>query len=55
MLGGGENHLQSQTYTNSCHCSSVAESCLILCDPMDYSTPDSSLHYLPEFVQIQVR
>ena len=29
-------------------CYSVAKSCLILCDPMDYSTPGSSvLHHLP--------
>ena len=26
-----------------------------LCDPIDYSMPDSSVfHYLPEFVQIHV-
>ena len=33
-----------------CYCCSVTKSCLILCDPMDCSTIDSSvLHYLPEF------
>ena len=32
---------------------SLAKSCPTLCDPMDCSTPDSSvLHYLPEFAQI---
>ena len=35
--------------------SSVAKSCLAVCDPIDYSTPHSSvLHYLPEFAQIHV-
>ena len=32
-----------------CHCS-VAQSCLTLCNPLDYSTPGFPvLHYLPEF------
>ena len=35
-------------------CGSVPKSCLILCDPMDYSTPDSVLRYLQEFSQIHV-
>ena len=34
-------------------CCSVAKLCPTLCDPMDCSTPGSSvLHYLPEFAQI---
>ena len=38
-----------------CCCSSVTNSCLILCDPMDCSTPGSSVfHYLPEFAHIHV-
>ena len=38
----------------SYHCS-VAESCLTLCDPMDYSMPGSSdLHHFLEFAQIHV-
>ena len=38
-----------------CCCSSVTKSHLILCDPMDCSTPGSCvLHYLPEFAQIPV-
>ena len=36
-------------------CCSVAKSWPALCDPMDSSTPGSSLlHYLPEFAQIHV-
>ena len=36
-------------------CCSVAKSCLTLCDPMDCSTPGSSvLHCLLEFAQIHV-
>ena len=32
---------------------SVTQSCLTLCDPMDYSTPGfPALHYLPEFAQM---
>ena len=33
----------------------VTQSCLTLCDPMDYSTPGFPvLHYLPEFAQTHV-
>ena len=36
-------------------CCSVAKSCLTLCNPIDCSTPASSvLHYLLEFAQIHV-
>ena len=36
-------------------CCSFAKSCLTLCDPMDCSTPGSSvLYYLSEFAQIHV-
>ena len=35
--------------------SSVAQSCLTLCNPMDYSLPGFPvLHYLPEFAQAYV-
>ena len=35
--------------------SSVAQSCLTLCNPMDYSTPGFSVHHqLPELAQIHV-
>ena len=38
-----------------CFCGSVAQWCLILCDPMDCSTPGFPLlNYLPEFAQIHV-
>ena len=38
------------------HCScSGSQSCLTLCDPMDYSMPGFSVHhYLPEFIQTHV-
>ena len=36
--------------------SSVAQSCLTLCDPMDYTTPGFPvLHHLPELAQTHVR
>ena len=36
--------------------SSVAQSCLTLCDPMDRSTPGLPVHHqLPEFTQTHVR
>ena len=36
-----------------CSRSSVAQSCLILCDPMDYSTPGlPALHYLLSLIQL---
>ena len=38
-----------------CCCYSVTKLSLTLCDPMDCSTPDSSvLHYLPQIAQIHV-
>ena len=38
-----------------CCCCSVAKSYPTLCDPVDFSTPGSSvLHYLPKFAQIHV-
>ena len=34
---------------------SVAQSCLTLCDPMNYSTPGLPVHHhLPEFTQTQI-
>ena len=34
----------------------VAQSCPILCDPMDYSTPGLPVHHqLPELAEIHVR
>ena len=31
-----------------CCCSSVAKSCPVLCNPMDYSLPGSSVHGIPQ-------
>ena len=40
---------------NECCCCSVAKSCPILCNPVDYSMPGLPvLHYLPEFAQAHV-
>ena len=40
---------------NSVQFSSVAQSCLTLCDPMDCSTPGLPVHHqLPEFTQTHV-
>ena len=37
------------------YCCSVTKSCLTLCDPMNWNTPDFPvLHYLQDFVQIHV-
>ena len=42
-------------YSDFYYCCLVAQSCVTLCDPMDCSTPGSSvLHYLPEFIQIHI-
>ena len=40
---------------HDCGCCAVTKSCLILCNPMDYSTPGFPvLHCLPEFTQTHV-
>ena len=40
---------------NSVQFSSVAQSCLTLCDPMNHSTPGLPVHHqLPEFTQTHV-
>ena len=53
----GRNRLAYESFQEwilSC-CCLVTKSCLILCDPMDCSTPGfPALHYLPEFAQTQV-
>ena len=37
------------------HFSSVAQSCLTLCDPVDYTTPGFPVHHqLPELTQTPV-
>ena len=45
----------SKIYYFSVQFSSVAQSCLTLCDPMNLSTPGLPVHHqLPEFTQIHV-
>ena len=47
--------LTSATQFSSVQLSSVAQSCLTLCDPVNHSTPGLSVHHqLPEFTQIHV-
>ena len=53
--------LDSIFYNNLCgnlkknQFSSVSQSCLTLCDPMNHSTPGLSVHHqLPEFTQTHV-
>ena len=39
-----------------CCCCSVTQLCLILCDPVDCSTPSLPVpHHFPKFAQVQVR
>ena len=45
-------YLVSEKY--SVQFSSVAQSCLTLCDPMSLSTPGLPVHQLPEFTQTHV-
>ena len=54
----GFNRRCCQKYFLLCNISFIVQllSCVQLCDPMDCSTPCSSvLHYLPEFAQTHVR
>jgi len=47
------HHLGSPHFSNKF--TSVAQSCPILCDPMDWSTPGFPVHHqLPEFTQTHV-
>ena len=44
-----------KTFFSSVQFSSVAQSCLTLCDPMNHSTPGLPVHHqLPEFTQTHV-
>ena len=56
--GGGYSNRSSSGSSSSNNRSSKSCSvtlCLTLCDPIDWSTPDSSApHYLPEFAQTHV-
>ena len=48
-------HTTQLLSTGCCCCYSVAQSCLILCDPMDCSTPGFPVHHqLLEFTQTHV-
>ena len=58
-LSGNANPLPSKMSVNFKGCSvqfsSVAQSCLTLCDPMNHSMPGLSVHHhLPEFTQTHV-
>ena len=43
-----------QRTLNSCCCYSFTKSFLTLWDPMDCSTPGSSVHHLPDFAQMSI-
>ena len=48
-------HMFDVNFVISVQFSSVAESCLTLCDPMNHSTPGLPVHHqLPEFTQTHV-
>ena len=50
------NVLREQINSDSVQFTSVAQSCLTLCDPMDCSMPGHPVHHqLPEFTQTHVR
>ena len=51
----GQKYGCQVTSSTSVQFSSVTQSCLTLCDPMNRSTPDLPVHHqLPEFTQTQV-
>ena len=51
----GSSQIRDQTRVFSVQFSSVAQSCLTLCDPMNCSTPGLPVHHqLPEFTQTHV-
>ena len=50
-----ELHSRWPFVSDFCQFSSVSQSCLTLCDPMDCSTPGLPVHHqLPEFIQTHV-
>ena len=54
MLLGAES-ISAPTFPSSVQFSSVAQSCLTLCDPMNRSTPGLPVHHqLPEFTRTHV-
>ena len=51
----GRATIYSYLWISSAQFSSITQSCLTLCDPMDCSTPGLPVHYqLPEFTQTHV-
>ena len=55
ILGSNKVISESSTHTCLVHFSSVAQSCLTLCNPMNHSTPGLPVHHqLPEFTQTHV-
>ena len=49
------NKIYIKAYSYSVEFSSVAQSCLTLCDPMNRSTPGLPVHHhLPEFTQTHI-
>ena len=53
--GKGKQRINIRKIKKTC-CCSVAQSCLVLWDPMDCSmTGLPVLHHLPQFVQVHVR
>ena len=49
-------HIKFYQVLNVCKFSSVTQSCLTLCDPMNHSTPGLPVHHqLLEFTQTHVR
>ena len=54
-LGEGKGGMISENSIETCIFSSVAQSCLTLCNPMNRSTPGLPVHHqLPEFTQTHV-
>ena len=55
IIGDWNAKVGSQEITGSVHFSSVAQSCLTLCDPMNHSTPGLPVHYQhPESTQTKL-
>ena len=56
VIASQYTYIKSSHWTSSVQFSSVTQSCLTLCDPMNCSTPGLPVHHqLPEFTQTHVR
>ena len=54
-IHGQSNTQENKMWSSSVQFSSVAQSCLTLCDPMNRSMPGLSVHHqLPEFTQTHI-